>query len=119
MRIFFMAPTRYGVGLTSVTLGLIRALDNLGLRVKFFKPIAQLHMGDTGPERSTKLVQRIMGHKPPTPITSRRAEDLLGNNKGDALMEEIVALFEQASQDGDVMVVEGLEPTWRCLTPTA
>lgn len=112
MRIFFMAPTRYGVGLTSVTLGLIRALDNLGLRVKFFKPIAQLHMGDTGPERSTKLVQRIMGHKPPTPITSRRAEDLLGNNKGDALMEEIVALFEQASQDGDVMVVEGLEPTW-------
>ncbi|MBO9481617.1 MULTISPECIES: phosphate acetyltransferase [Gammaproteobacteria] len=111
MRTFFLAPTRYGVGLTSVTLGLVRALDNLGLRVKFFKPIAQLHVGDTGPERSTKLVQRIMDHEPPTPIASHRAEDLLGDNKGDVLMEEIVALFEQASQDCDVMVVEGLVPT--------
>ncbi|WP_257284426.1 phosphate acetyltransferase [Endozoicomonas sp. SESOKO1] len=111
MRTFFLAPTRYGVGLTSVTLGLVRALDNLGLRVKFFKPIAQLHVGDTGPERSTKLVQRIMDHEPPAPITSHRAEDLLGDNKGDVLMEEIVALFEQASRDCDVMVVEGLVPT--------
>lgn len=111
MRTFFLAPTRYGVGLTSVTLGLVRALDNLGLRVKFFKPIAQLHVGDTGPERSTKLVQRIMDHEPPAPITAHRAEDLLGDNKGDVLMEEIVALFEQASRDCDVMVVEGLVPT--------
>lgn len=111
MRTFFLAPTRYGVGLTSVTLGLVRALDNLGLRVKFFKPIAQLHVGDTGPERSTKLVQRLMDHEPPTPISSHRAEDLLGDNKGDVLMEEIVALFERASQDCDVIVVEGLVPT--------
>ncbi|MFK0572460.1 phosphate acetyltransferase [Endozoicomonas sp.] len=111
MRTFFLAPTRYGVGLTSVTLGLVRALDNLGLRVKFFKPIAQLHVGDTGPERSTKLVQRIMDHEPPTPLTSHRAENLLGDNKGDVLMEEIVALFELASQDCDVIVVEGLVPT--------
>ena len=111
MRTFFLAPTRYGVGLTSVTLGLVRALDNLGLRVKFFKPIAQMHVNDPGPERSTKLVQRIMGHEPPTPITSNRAEDLLGDNKGDVLMEDIVALFQQASQDGDVVVVEGLVPT--------
>ncbi|WP_067515137.1 phosphate acetyltransferase [Endozoicomonas ascidiicola] len=111
MRTFFLAPTRYGAGLTSVTLGLVRALDSLGLRVKFFKPIAQIHVGDTGPERSTKLVQRIMDHEPPTPISSHRAEDLLGDNKGDVLMEEIVALFQQASEDCDVMVVEGLVPT--------
>ena len=111
MRTFFLAPTRYGVGLTSVSLGLVRALDNLGLRVKFFKPIAQLHVGDKGPERSTKLVQRIMDHEPPTPITSHRAEDLLGDNKGDVLMEEIVALFDEASVDAEVVVVEGLVPT--------
>lgn len=111
MRTFFLAPTRYGVGLTSVSLGLVRALDSLGLRVKFFKPIAQLHAGDNGPERSTKLVQRIMDHEPTTPITSHRAEDLLGDNKGDVLMEEIVALFDEASKGAEVMVVEGLVPT--------
>ena len=111
MRTFFLAPTRYGVGLTSVTLGLVRALDNLGLRVKFFKPIAQLHIGDKGPERSTKLVQRIMDHEPPTPISSHYAENLLGDNKGDVLMEEIVALFDKAAKDSEVIVVEGLVPT--------
>ncbi len=111
MRTFFLAPTRYGVGLTSVSLGLVRALDNLGLRVKFFKPIAQLNIGDKGPERSTKLVQRIMDHEPPAPITSHRAEDLLGDNKGDVLMEEIVALFNEAAEDAEIVVVEGLVPT--------
>lgn len=111
MRTFFLAPTRYGVGLTSVTLGLVRALDKLGLRVKFFKPIAQLHVTDKGPERSTKLIQRIMDHEPPVPICSSRVEDLLGDNKGDELMEEIVALFGDASEGAEVMVVEGLVPT--------
>ncbi|WP_252178569.1 phosphate acetyltransferase [Endozoicomonas sp. 4G] len=111
MRTFFLAPTRYGVGLTSVSLGLVRALDTLGLRVKFFKPIAQLHTADKGPERSTRLAQRIMDHEPPTPITTQKVENLLGDNKGDELMEEIVALFGDASEGAEVVVVEGLVPT--------
>ncbi|WP_422132628.1 phosphate acetyltransferase [Endozoicomonas sp. ALD040] len=111
MRTFFLAPTRYGVGLTSVSLGLVRALDTLGLRVKFFKPIAQLHTTDKGPERSTRLAQRIMDHEPPTPITTQRVENLLGDNKGDEIMEEIVALFDDASEGAEVVVVEGLVPT--------
>ncbi|KEQ19113.1 phosphate acetyltransferase [Endozoicomonas numazuensis] len=111
MRTFFLAPTRYGVGLTSVSLGLVRALDTLGLRVKFFKPIAQLHTTDKGPERSTRLVQRIMDHEPPTPITTQKVENLLGDNKGDELMEDIVALFDDASEGAEVVVVEGLVPT--------
>ena len=111
MRIFFMAPTRYGVGLTSVTLGLIRALDNLGLRVKFFKPIAQSGSVENRSDHCTKLIQRIMDHEPPTPIASHHAIDLMGDNKSDELMESIVALFQQGSEDCDVMVVEGLVPT--------
>ena len=48
---FFIAPTGFGVGLTSTSLGLIRALERTGLRVHFLKPIAQPHPGDEGPER--------------------------------------------------------------------
>ncbi|MDY3199093.1 MAG: AAA family ATPase, partial [Pseudomonadaceae bacterium] len=51
MHTFFLAPTGFGVGLTSVSLGLIRALERSGLRVHFLKPIAQPHPGDSGPER--------------------------------------------------------------------
>ena len=41
MHTFFIAPTGFGVGLTSISLGLIRALQRTGLRVHFLKPIAQ------------------------------------------------------------------------------
>ena len=41
MHTFFIAPTGFGVGLTSISLGLVRALQRAGLKVGFFKPIAQ------------------------------------------------------------------------------
>ncbi|WWL43743.1 hypothetical protein V5O39_18970 [Pseudomonas parakoreensis] len=37
------------MGLTSISLGLVRTLERAGLKVGFFKPIAQPHPGDTGP----------------------------------------------------------------------
>jgi len=41
-----LVPTEGRVGLTSVSLGLLRALDRRGLRVGFVKPIRQ--PGDDG-----------------------------------------------------------------------
>ena len=61
MQTFFIAPTDFGVGLTSISLGLVRTLERAGLKVGFFKPIAQPHPGDTGPERSTELVAQVLG----------------------------------------------------------
>lgn len=49
MQTFFIAPTDFGVGLTSISLGLVRTLERAGLKVGFFKPIAQPHPGDLGP----------------------------------------------------------------------
>lgn len=40
MQTFFIAPTDFGVGLTSISLGLVRTLERAGLKVGFFKPIA-------------------------------------------------------------------------------
>ena len=68
MHTFFIAPTGFGVGLTSISLGLIRALQQAGLRVGFYKPVAQLHPGDHGPERSSELVARTHGLCAPAPL---------------------------------------------------
>ncbi len=68
MHTFFIAPTGFGVGLTSISLGLLRALERAGLKVGFFKPIAQLHPGDLGPERSSELVARTHGLDTPKPL---------------------------------------------------
>ena len=79
----------------------MRALDNLGMRVKFFCRFAASWF-----ERSTRLIQRIMGLETPTPMALQHVENLLGDNKGDVLMEEIVAQYATACADCDVMVVE-------------
>jgi len=105
---FFLASTGAGAGLTTVSLGLVRALDRLGIHTSFYKPFAQLHDGDQGPERSTHLIEHMTGIKPPQPISLRRAESLLGSGKLGLLMEEVVALYQQSARHADVVIVEGL-----------
>ncbi|MCL6268418.1 phosphate acetyltransferase [Sansalvadorimonas sp. 2012CJ34-2] len=109
MHTFYVAPTHYGVGLTSVSLGLVRALDKLGCRVRFFKPIAQTDIA--GPEHSVEMVRATMAQQPVDPIALSRAEDLLGADKRDVLMEEIVANFDRVCTGADVVIVEGMVPT--------
>ncbi|WP_444757569.1 phosphate acetyltransferase [Pseudomonas sp. A014] len=111
MQTFFIAPTDFGVGLTSISLGLVRALERGGLKVGFFKPIAQPHPGDTGPERSSELVARTHGIKPPTPLSLAQVERMLGDGQLDELLEEIIRLYQQACIGNDVVVVEGMVPT--------
>lgn len=77
MHTFFIAPTGFGVGLTSISLGLLRALERAGLKVGFFKPIAQLHPGDLGPERSSELVARTHGLDTPKPLPLAQVERML------------------------------------------
>lgn len=111
MQTFFIAPTDFGVGLTSISLGLVRALERAGLKVGFFKPIAQPHPGDLGPERSTELMARTHGLKPPTPLGLAHVERMLGDGQLDELLEEIIVLYQQASVGRDVLIVEGMVPT--------
>ncbi|WP_426152139.1 phosphate acetyltransferase [Pseudomonas sp. DC3000-4b1] len=111
MQTFFIAPTDFGVGLTSISLGLIRTLERAGLKVGFFKPVAQPHPGDTGPERSTELVARTHGLKPPAPLPLGQVERMLGDGQLDELLEEIITRHQQAGIGKDVLVVEGMVPT--------
>ncbi|MGC1333701.1 phosphate acetyltransferase [Pseudomonas sp.] len=111
MQTFFIAPTDFGVGLTSISLGLVRTLERAGLTVGFFKPIAQPHPGDTGPERSTELMARTHGLNPPKPLGLAHVERMLGDGQLDELLEEIITLYQQASVGKDVLIVEGMVPT--------
>jgi phosphate acetyltransferase len=111
MHTFLLAPTGFGVGLTSASLGLVAALRQAGFKVGFFKPIAQLHPGDLGPERSSELVARTHGISSPKPLALTHVEHRLGEGEMDELMEEIISQFQQAAQDNDVVIIEGMVPT--------
>jgi phosphate acetyltransferase len=111
MHTFFIAPTGFGVGLTSISLGLVGALERSGLKVGFFKPIAQPHAGDLGPERSSELIARTHGLHSPKPLPLSHVERMLGDGHLDELLEEIISLYHQAAADKDVVIVEGMVPT--------
>jgi len=105
---FLLVSTGTGNGLTTVSLGLVRALDRLGIRTGFYKPVAQLRNGDTGPERSTQLIEHMTDIKTPQPINIKRAISLLGSGQEELLMEEVIALYRKSARHTDTMIVEGL-----------
>ena len=100
------------MGLTSVALGLVRALDNRGTRVAFFKPIAQPVGDDTGPERSTHFIRHTSPLKPTTPIPLEEAARLILARRSDELFERVLRDFHDSAGDADVVVVEGLARTF-------
>ena len=107
----FLAPSGSGVGLTTVALGLVRALDFRGVRVAFFKPIGQTFNGDSGPERSTHFVRSTTQLRPADPIPQHEAARLLSAGDEEQLMELVVARYHESCRDADIVVVEGMVHT--------
>ncbi len=121
MHIFYITPTSYGAGLTSVALGLVRALERVGLKVSFCKPVAQYYASGSHlnpidssdhEERSTLFARKTLHQDPPEPLSFTHVEDMLGQNRRNDVLEEIVSLTNRAmGENADAMVVEGLTPT--------
>ena len=58
-RTLLVAPTGHGVGLTAVCLGLLQGLEQQGVKVGFYKPLAQPGTHGSGVDHSTALVRLI------------------------------------------------------------
>ena len=104
-----VAPAGHGVGLTTVCLGLVRALDRRGVRVGFCKPLAQPGSGG-GPDTSQALVQLGAAITAAEPLAADRVRALLSAGEDQVVMEEAVARYQQAAQGCDVVIIEGLVP---------
>jgi len=104
---FFVTPIGPGTGLTSVSLGLVRAFDQQGVRVGFYKPVAQT---PSDVKSSPRLVKDTVGVDPVTPITLKHAEHLLSQGLSDTLLEELLTTFRAAYHALDVVIIEGLVP---------
>ena len=111
MHTLFLAPTGFGGGLNSISLGLIRTLEGAGLKVGFFKPIAQPFPVDQGRERSCILVEKTLNLPSPEPLALEQVERQLADGELDLMLEEVVSRFQQAAAGKDVVIVEGMVPT--------
>ena len=103
-RCLLVVPTGSGVGLTSVSLGIVRALDRLGIQASFVRPISVRR----GPDPSGALLQGVAGVEPPDPIERAEAEALLADDEA-VLLERVVSMVDAASTSS-IVVVEGCVP---------
>lgn len=110
-RTIMLIPTGTSVGLTSVSLGVIRAMERKGVRLSVFKPIAQPRTGGDTPDQTTTIIRKNSSIPAAEPLQMSRVESLLGSNQQDVLMEEIIARYHANSRDAEVVLVEGLVPT--------
>lgn len=109
-RTIMLIPTSARVGLSSVTLGVIRAIERTGVRLSVFKPIAQARTdGDT--DRTTAIIRRNFTIPTAEPLEMSYAESLLGSNQHDVLMETIITRYHENTKNAEVVLVEGLVST--------
>jgi len=109
-------PASHRVGLTSISLGLLRCLDRGGINVGFYKPVAQLRHGPRDRagldvERSSALVREISQLHPPAPLSAQEAEALLAKGAADELEQIVVSAYQSLAKNHDAIVIEGLVPT--------
>ncbi|MGE9552812.1 phosphate acetyltransferase [Erwinia amylovora] len=110
-RTIMLIPTGTSVGLTSISLGVIRAMERKGVRLSVFKPIAQPRAGGDTPDQTTIIIRKNSSIPAAEPLQMSRVESLLGSNQQDVLMEEIIARYHENTKDAEVVLVEGLVPT--------
>lgn len=106
----FIAPSTLNSGLTSVSLGLVRALDQIGVRVGFFKPITQASISDQKPDLSSHFAKHICNIDTLPPLSIVEAEAFLNRGEKDLLMEKLVGVYRSFHLNYDVIIVEGLVP---------
>lgn len=105
---FYLCAAGHHAGLTSVSLGMARALDRQGVRVAFCKPISQRGKEVQAMDPSIIFADRLFGVSPPEPIPIGEAENYLREGRLEDLMERVVELVDSLSDKADVVVVEGL-----------
>lgn len=105
MQIAYIVPTRNNVGLTSVSLGVVRALQRQGFQVGFVKPIAQ----DThGPDTSTHFARTLCHIDVPESLPIAVADQRLASGQETALLDDLVGTCLDAADGVDVLIVEGM-----------
>lgn len=109
MRTLMLIPTNPGVGLTTASLGLVRAIDNQGIPVAFYKPVTQRH--DNMAEQAVSMISVHSNITPPQPIDVKQVEQYLSEGRKDDLLEKIISQYKNCAKNAGVVIIQGLVAT--------
>lgn len=102
-QVFMLVPAQQTAGLTSVVLGIVRALQRLGVGVGYAKPVAQ-----DAHDNSNHFAREIFHLEVADALSLEESAERIAYSQGDELLEEIVALCMKAGKDKAVLFIEGL-----------
>ena len=108
---FLLVPIGTKTGLTSISLGLLRALQRSGRRPVYYKPVSHkpTPAGDT--EAAIVFANKLFHLNPPRPQPLSKVEELVGAGRDDDLIELMVSDFDQVTAaEHDVAIIEGVVP---------
>lgn len=111
MKTILLVPTHEGVGLTSASLGIMQALDFIGIKAHFLKPFAQEKYQDFS--HTAALMQQLYNQPQIQPISFDTTHHLVSIGEVDELLEQVISRHRQAADNADVVIVEGMVPTAR------
>jgi len=106
-----LIPVGFGVGLTSVALGLLHTCEQKGIKVGHFKPISQPSRNSLA--KKNKTIEAISLSQNSRCISLSYFEEKMADGLHDIVLEEIVENFDNFNQDQEVVIIEGLIPTTR------
>ncbi|MBL0709853.1 MAG: AAA family ATPase, partial [Colwellia sp.] len=106
-----LIPVGFDVGLTSISLGLLHACEQKGIKAGHFKPISQPSRNKLA--RKNASIEAVSLSQNNRCISLSSLEEQMANGHHDIVLEDIVANFNHFNQDHDVVIIEGLMPTTR------
>ncbi|MDX2367026.1 MAG: phosphate acetyltransferase [Colwellia sp.] len=106
-----LIPVGFGVGLTSVALGLLHTCEQKGIKVGHFKPISQPSRNSIA--KKNKTIEAVSLSQNSRCISLSYFEEKMADGLHDIVLEEIVENFDNFNKDQEVVIIEGLIPTTR------
>lgn len=100
LRTIMLMPTNVNVGLTSISLGIIKAMKRNNIVANIFKPISK-----TSYCSETNMQDKISEK---SKISLSDAEFLFKNNQKDILVEKIIDKYKTVSQNTNIILIEGI-----------
>lgn len=108
---FLLAPIGSKTGLTSICLGMIRALQQSGRKPAYFKPVAHTPLDAQGVEAANHFAAELFLLHPPAPLALGTVERMIAEGNDDDLIELLVERHQAAAAvEHDVMIIEGVVP---------
>ncbi len=108
--ILLTIPSGSNAGLTSASIGLVRALDRNGVNAGFYKPFDQAYNQDSA-DRSSAYLKEVTMLDPPVSMALKTLEERLHKENMDQILADVVETVEQLLEKHDALVIEGLIPT--------